>query len=323
MLSPRLGENGGPPWVKCHVYGSMAFALDQRTHLKFGEPGGYHPRWDTSFGYVRDFLENRLVYLVICPRAHGLAIGVNLNSDRTCNFECAYCEVNRGTASSTQPLDVESMVRELDATLELFASGKLQRHPRFQHRPPDLLRLQQVFLTGDGEPTLCPNFAEAVRAVVHLRALGKYPFFKLVLVTNASELARTGVEKGWQSLTPNDEIWAKLDAGTEEYFNKVNRTSEPFDKILSNIRLVGRQRPVVIQSLFSRLQQEDPSDEEIACYVNRLRELQADGASISQVQVYSALQPTRDSTCEHLPLRQLSRIAQNVRAATGLRVEVF
>ena len=48
----------------------------------------------TAFGCPREFLNNRFVYLVISPRARGLAIGVNMNPAKHCNFDCPYCEVN-------------------------------------------------------------------------------------------------------------------------------------------------------------------------------------------------------------------------------------
>jgi hypothetical protein len=54
-----------------------------------------------------------------------------------------------------------------------------------------------------------------------------------------------------------------------------------------------------------------------------LGECKAAGAQISLVQIYSALRPTMDPSCEHLPLKTLSRIAQTVRTGTGLRTEVF
>lgn len=48
-----------------------------------------------EFGCARDFFENRFVYCLISPRARGLSVGVNMNPDQRCNFDCAYCEVNR------------------------------------------------------------------------------------------------------------------------------------------------------------------------------------------------------------------------------------
>ncbi len=86
---------------------------------------------------------------------------------------------------------------------------------------------------------------------------------------------------------------------------------------------LGRQRPIVIQSLFASLDGEEPPVEEVEQYVQRLKELQQGGARISLVQVYSAHRPAICATCHHLPLRSLSRIAQRVREVTGLKAEVF
>ena len=53
------------------------------------------PPCGTAFGCPRAFLDNRFVDTVISPRAHGLSVGVNMNPDKRCNFDCVYCEVNR------------------------------------------------------------------------------------------------------------------------------------------------------------------------------------------------------------------------------------
>jgi hypothetical protein len=147
--------------------------------------------------------------------------------------------------------------------------------------PAELVRLRHVALSGDGEPTLCPNFHEAVQGVLHVRALGDLPFFKVVLVSNATGLDRPEVQRGLHALTPQDEVWLKLDGGTRDYLDRVNRPQVPLDKVLANILHLGRQRPVVIQSLFPRLGDSEPADEEIQAYVARLRELKEAGAQIS------------------------------------------
>ena len=281
------------------------------------------PPCGPAFGCPRDFLDNRFVYAVISPRARGLSVGVNLNPDQRCNFDCVYCEVNRNELARESRLDVSVMIAELDRTLALVHSGGLRERPRYQRMPPELLELRHVALSGDGEPTLCPNFAEAVEAVVHLRARRRFPFFKLVLITNASGLDRPEVAEALRLFTPRDEVWAKLDAGTQDYMDRVNRPDCPLDKILANILALARQRPVVIQSLFPAIHGEGPSQLEIAAYVQRLAELKADGAQIPLVQIYSATRPTAHPECGHLPLRTLSDIAQQVREVSGLRTEVF
>lgn len=279
--------------------------------------------WETACAYARNFLHHRFVYVVVSPRAHGLSVGINMNPDKKCNFDCVYCEVNRDLAPRDQHLDVAVMVHELESTLALAHEGRLHGLPGFQSLPLELLQLRHVALSGDGEPTLCPNFCAAVQAIVHLRALGRFPFFKLVLVSNATGLDLPAVQSGLHTLTPQDEIWLKLDGGTRAYIDRINRPSVPLEKVMENILLVGKHRPIVIQSLFPRFNGEDPSTEEIDQFIERLRELMGAGARISLVQVYSAMRPTMHPECAHLPLRSLSRIAHAVRAATGLAVEVF
>jgi wyosine [tRNA(Phe)-imidazoG37] synthetase (radical SAM superfamily) len=276
---------------------------------------------ETAYDRPRDFLGNHFVYAVISSRARGLSVGVNMNPDKKCNFNCSYCEVNRQHPSREAKLDVDVMAAELRKTLSLIRSGKLAERQWFHSLPPELLQLRQVALSGDGEPTLAPNFIEAVQAVVRVRALSD--FFKIVLYTNGTGLDQPNILKGLDYLTKLDEIWIKLDGGTQAFIEKVNHPDVPMERILGNILLIGRMRPVVIQSLFPAIHGEEPPHEEIVEYAQRLKELKSGGAQISLVQIYSAARPGANSDWGHLPLRVLSQIAQTVRQTTGIRAEVF
>lgn len=283
---------------------------------------GYHPpARETAFDRTRDWLGNRFVYAVISSRAGGLALGVNMNPDRLCNFDCSYCEVDRRSHSPERHLLVDVMAAELHRSLLAVRQGQLRSRPWYHSLPAELLQLRHVALSGDGEPTLAPKFVEAVQAVARVRALGG--FFKIVLLTNGTGLDQPEVLRGLEVLTKSDDIWIKLDGGTQAFLDKVNRPNVPLEKILGNILLVGRQRPVVIQSLFPAIHGEEPPLEEIQEYAQRLKELKAGGAQISLVQIYSAAHPGVHAEWGHLPLRVLSQIAQTVRQVSGLRAEVF
>jgi wyosine [tRNA(Phe)-imidazoG37] synthetase (radical SAM superfamily) len=276
---------------------------------------------DVAFGYPRDFLQNQFVYLVISPRAKGLSIGINLNPIVKCNFQCLYCEVDRIQSARASLLDVDRVGAELEQTLRMADAGWLRHLPRYASLPEDLLRVRHVTLSGDGEPTLAEQFADVVRAVAHVRAIER--FFKIVLVTNSTALDSPRVLDGLRSFTREDEVWAKLDGGTDGYIRKVNGSAMPLEKILGNILMLARRRPVVIQSLFPAIDGEAPSDFEIEEYAQRLKELKEQGAEISLVQIYSATRPMARAGCSHLPLKTLSGIAQKVRRIAGLRAEVF
>jgi wyosine [tRNA(Phe)-imidazoG37] synthetase (radical SAM superfamily) len=277
----------------------------------------------TAFGCPRDFGGRRFVYTVVSARAGGLSVGVDMNPDRHCNFDCVYCEVDRSLPVRDATLDVAIMSVELEDTLRRIQAGDRLLTSESLWPSAEWSHLKQVALSGDGEPTLCPNFLEAVETVVLLRASRRVPFFKLALITNATGLDRPEVQAGLKLFTPRDEIWAKLEAGTEAYFQRVNRPDCPLEKILANILLVARQRPVIIQSLFPLLDSVLPPAAEIQAFAGRLADLVAAGARISLVQIYSASLPPANRLCGHLALRQLSEIARQVRQVTGLEVEVF
>jgi wyosine [tRNA(Phe)-imidazoG37] synthetase (radical SAM superfamily) len=278
---------------------------------------------ETAFGCPREFLQNHFVYVVVSPRARGLSVGVNMNPDRQCNFNCVYCEVRRDRPPGVEKLDVDAMEMELKATLAFVRAGRLRELQAYRGLPDELLQLRHVALSGDGEPTLSPTFTEALQAVVHVRALSEPPFFKLVLITNGTGLDLPHVQRGLESFTKSDEVWIKLDGGTQAYVNKVNQTDVPLERILANIVLTGRKRPVIIQSLFPAIRGEEPPEEEVDQYAQRLLALKAAGTQISLVQIYSATRPVTNPDCGHLKLKVLSRIAQTVRLTTGLKAEVF
>jgi len=278
---------------------------------------------EAAFGYPRDFLENQFVYLAISPRAGGLSVGVNLNPRVKCTFNCLYCEIDRAQPARAARFDTEHMAAELDETLRLAYAGRLRQRPRYAKLPGELLQVRHVALSGDGEPTLADHFTEALFEINHVRARGGFPFFKIVVVTNSTALDRPGVQEGLNLLNREDEVWAKLDGGTQDYLNRLNGATMPIEKILDNILLVGRRRPVVIQSLFPAIDGAEPPADEIQQYAQRLKELKQSGAQISLVQIYSATRPMARTGCSHLPLKSLSQIAQTVRQVAGLHAEVF
>jgi len=276
----------------------------------------------TAFGHPRDYLDKRFVYAVISQRAHGLSIGINLTPDHLCNFDCAYCEIDRDRPVREREVDIAVLLSELDELLTMLKEGRLREIPWLSTMPAELLELKEVAFSGDGEPTLSPKFRDALEAVVHRRMREQYPF-KIVVITNTSGLDRPDVRRGLRALTRQDEIWVKLDAGTQSYMDRVNRPGVTLKQVLENIHSIAVRRPVVVQSLFPLLDGAEPSTEEIEEYVCRLQELQQGGAQISLVQIYSAHRPPHRPNCAHLPLRTLSDIARRVRCATGLRAEVF
>jgi wyosine [tRNA(Phe)-imidazoG37] synthetase (radical SAM superfamily) len=271
----------------------------------------------------RSYFGNRFVYLLLSARAKGLSLGVNLNPDKHCNFNCVYCEVDRSQTDASSRFDLGAMQTELEEMLAFIRHNTVRELDGFAAMPDELLHLKEVAVSGDGEPTLSPDFQDAIHTVLFVRSKEIVPFFKIVLITNGTGLNLPAVQRTVRLLTSKDEIWVKLDVGREEDFQRINGPKDvSLQDILQNILDLGRQRPIVIQSLFPDVDGIQPSEAEVAAYVERLKDLKAAGAQISLVQIYSVhRQPVR-TDCHHLPLSHLTTIARRVRDL-GLRAEVF
>ncbi len=97
--------------------------------------------------------------------------------------------------------------------------------------PPHLRRLNDIAFSGDGEPTTYKNFDELMEKCASVKREAGLDDVKMVLITNASMFHRPHVERGLAVLDQNNgEIWAKLDAGTDEYYHLIERTPIPFDR---------------------------------------------------------------------------------------------
>jgi len=273
--------------------------------------------------HSRHWRENRFVYPVVSRRSKGLSIGVNLNPDTACNFDCIYCCVDRTTPPPVREVELGAVRDELGHMLDLAAGGQIFDEPPFDQTPPALRRLNDVAFSGDGEPTSFPAFAEACQLTVDLLAERGLRDAKVVVITNATLLHRPKVEAALQLLDAhNGEVWAKLDAGTEEYYRTVERTSVPLARVLSNIAAAGRERPIVVQSLFMTIHGQGPDDAEIAAYVGRLRALVTAGCRVKLVQVYTVARQVAEPYVAPLPDAALDAIAARARA-TGLTVETY
>ena len=82
----------------------------------------------------RDFAANDYVYAVVSRRSKGLSVGVNLNPDKICNFDCVYCQVDRTTPGGDKNVDLPRLRAELEDMLDRIGSGDLFQNERFAAR---------------------------------------------------------------------------------------------------------------------------------------------------------------------------------------------
>jgi wyosine [tRNA(Phe)-imidazoG37] synthetase (radical SAM superfamily) len=272
----------------------------------------------------RIYRENKFVYPVLSRRSGGISIGVNLNPDKVCNFDCIYCQVDRRSEAETRFVETNRLSDELGRMLDFVSSGRIYEDPKFADVPASLRRLNDIAFSGDGEPTTFRNFDEIMAAAADLKRRRGLSEVKLVLITNATMFHRPAVERGLEILDANNgEIWAKLETGTEEYYQLVERTKIPFRQVLDNITAAARKRPLVIQSLFMRIRGHAPPATEITAFCDRLNEIVSAGGVIKSVQVYTVARQPAESFVEPLENAELDAIAQTVGNRTSIPAPVF
>lgn len=270
--------------------------------------------------HTRLFERNRFVYPVLSRRSGGISIGVNLNPDKVCNFDCIYCQVDRRSQSETRFVETDALLAELRATLELVTSGAIYETEKFKSVPQHLRRLNDIAFSGDGEPTTYKNFDELMEQCAAVKREAGLEDVKLVLITNASMFHRPHVERGLEILDRNNgEVWAKLDAGTDEYFHLIERTPIPYRQILDNIMAAARVRPLVIQALFMRVNGEPPTQAELEAFCDRLNEITAAGGKLKLVQIYTIARRPTESYVAPLNDAEVDAIVELVERRTGLR----
>jgi wyosine [tRNA(Phe)-imidazoG37] synthetase (radical SAM superfamily) len=269
--------------------------------------------------HQRQFEANKFVYPVLSRRSGGLSIGVNLNPDKVCNFDCIYCQVDRTTEAETTFVNFDQLLAELDAMLDLAQSGAIWQCEKFRTVPEELQRINDIAFSGDGEPTTYKNFDEIIARCAELKRKHSLDDVKMVLITNASMFHRPHVMRGLEILDQNQgEIWAKLEAGTSEYFQLVERTKIPFKQILDNIRAAAIVRPLVIQALFMRINDVPPSEHELIEFCERLNEVTRAGGSFKLIQIYTIARRPTESYVKSLTNGEVDAIVELVKQKTNL-----
>lgn len=287
------------------------------------DPARYHPRTFSvrSPRRVQDF---NFVYPVLSRRSKGISIGINPNPDKICNFDCIYCQVDRKVPARVTKVDMPTLEYELGTLLTMVKTRELKSVPPFDRVRDELFVLRDIALSGDAEPTTSRYFLEIIKTAVRIKREAGFPHLKIVIITNATGLNRPTVREALLWLDQhNGEIWAKLDAGTEAYYNEIDKSHVPFQRVLDNIQRVAKDRPVVIQSMFIKHNGIGPSQAEIEAYCGRLNEILSSGGEIKLVQVYTVARPPAETSVTELSRSEVDAIATAVRDRTGLATESY
>ncbi|MGH8500670.1 MAG: radical SAM protein, partial [Methylococcales bacterium] len=133
------------------------------------------------------------VYPVISRRAGGVSVGINLNTNNACNWRCIYCQVPNLKRGAAPAIDLHKLDSELRGFLRELQSGDFMECKV----PPEARRINDIAISGNGEPTSSRQFAEVVDRIAKvIDDFGLKDKIKVVLITNGSMMHHTTVQKG-------------------------------------------------------------------------------------------------------------------------------
>ncbi|MDO8989576.1 MAG: radical SAM protein [Sideroxyarcus sp.] len=243
--------------------------------------------------HSRDSAGLRYVYPVVSRRAGGVSVGINLNTNNACNWHCIYCQVPDLTLGTAPPVDLPLLEKELSGFLH-----ELQHGDFMQRVPPEARRINDIALSGNGEPTSAQEFAE----VVELIARHKPADLKLVLITNGSLLQRDYVRQGLRRMAQlNGEVWFKLDRASAEGMQRVNDTRMTMDKVSQSLATAIACCPNTwLQTCWFALDGQPPGAQDEDDYVDFLKGLLRGGIAPQGVLLYGLARPSLQAEAPRL-----------------------
>ncbi len=276
----------------------------------------------TTTDHARDAAGMTYVYPVVSRRAGGVSVGVNLNPNNACNWRCIYCQVPDLKRGGPPPIDLVLLEAELRRMLsDILRGDYLERHV-----PAGLRRLNDVALSGNGEPTTAAEFPAAVDLIGRvLSDLGLLGRIRLVLITNGSQVQKTWVKSGLRRLAGiRGEVWFKLDRATRQGMRLVNDTAVDPERHYRHLRACAALCPTWLQTCVFALDGAPPPEAEVRAYLDLLDRARAEGVKLEGVLLYGLARPSLQPEAPRLtplPKAWLQRLANRI-GALGLEVKV-
>ncbi len=276
----------------------------------------------TSTNHDRDSAGMTYVYPVLSRRAGGVSVGVNLNPNNACNWACVYCQVpglKRGTAPEIDLMQLEAELRML--------LGEILHGDFMQARVPEgARRLNDIALSGNGEPTSARDFLQVIETIGRVMAdfdlVGKV---KLVLITNGSLVDRPWVQAGLHAMARlNGEVWFKLDSATAAGMRAINQTRIAPGKQFERLKIAAALCTTWLQTCVFATDGAPPTTSEQQGYLDLVRRTCVEHVPVKGVLLYGLARPSHQPQASHLsplPAAWLEDFAERIRQA-GLPVKV-
>lgn len=244
-------------------------------------------------------LFGEIAYGPIHSRRLGMSLGMEIMplEHKLCTFDCVYCECGWNERVDHPRLPAREEVRQaLETKLNQIVNGTC----------PNGTGLDVITFSGNGEPTLHPDFLGIIRDTCALR--DRYcPSAKVSVLSNSTQLGRQDVV---QALRLCDNRILKLDAGTDEMMRRIDRpvnSGLTVEKIIEWLSVFNGD--FTLQTCFLRGSHDgevidNTTPEELAAWYRAVAQLRP-----KQVMIYVIDRKTPEEHLEKISREEMERIA--------------
>ena len=233
-----------------------------------------------------------IVFGPIFSRRLGSSLGVNIlpTVGKLCNFDCVYCECgwNKDGRSDGRLPHLE----EVEAALE----------EKMSRAAADGVPVDSITFSGNGEPTVNPDFPQIVDATLRLR--DKYfPQAKVSVLSNAVLVGRKDIA---EALKKVDNPILKIDASSDELVGKINKPVGTYRLADIVEALKGFEGNFVLQTMFLRSPEFDTTSQEaLEGWMNIVREVRP-----REIMVYTIDRETPDKSLGKYTVEEMTAFVQ-------------
>lgn len=260
-------------------------------------------------GKDQKVLFHSTVFGPIHSRRLGVSLGINLGPDdgKVCSFDCVYCEAGyNAQGTGTTGLPPREKVKEL-------LESKLQK------MKSEGENLDVITFSGNGEPTLHPDFPEIVDDVLKLRD-EYYPNAKVSVLTNSTKIFTPAVA---EALKKVDNNILKLDSAVEETMRLIDCPNSPsftVEKVVEALKQFAGTG--IIQTMILRGEHEgkkidNTTPAELSALIKAYKEIKP-----REIMIYSLDRSTPEEKLVKVEKEELESIGKQIESATHIPVKV-
>lgn len=256
------------------------------------------------------------VYPVVSRRAKGVSVGINLNPNNACNWRCVYCQVPDLVRGKAPEIDLGMLQDELSTLLSSIVHGDFMR----SQVPAEFRRLNDIALSGNGEPSTCTQLQEVLRlieeALHRFELMGK---IKLVMISNGSMAGQVYVQDALRHMAQlGGQVWFKFDRATTDGLQATNSVRMRPEDHLQRLETVAHCIPTFVQTCMFQTDGAPPAPAEVQAYLDALKSLVARQVPLKGVLLYGLARPSMQAEAP-----RLSAVATPWLEALGARIEAL